>query len=106
MWDNLEHEVVAVSGRSAVVGSEDEPSVSGGESGPVVPVSAEMVAVGVCGPAVNECQHPQMLCVLFAWGKISMPSMVRPSSDFHVYGLPFGLSALGKLGLKLVMRVR
>src|SRR5262249_51913801 len=61
LGNDLHEELVAVSGGAAVVGTEDEPSVSGGEGGPVVPVGGEVVAVGVDGASVDEGEHGQVL---------------------------------------------
>src|SRR6202167_442370 len=55
--NDLLEEFVAVSGGTAVVGTEDEPSVGGGEGGPIVPVGSEGVAVGVGGASVNQREH-------------------------------------------------
>src|SRR6201999_1113673 len=66
LGNDLHEELVAVSGGAAVVGAEDEPSVGGGERGPVVPVGGEVVAVGVGGASVNEREHGQMLLLEFA----------------------------------------
>ena len=59
--NDLHQELVAVSGRAAIVGLEDEPSVGGGQRGPFVPVGLEVVAVGIGGAAVNQGEHGQML---------------------------------------------
>ena len=64
--NDLHEELVAVSGGAAVVGLEDEPSVGGGERGPLVPVGVEVVAVGVGGASVDEGEHGQMLGFEFA----------------------------------------
>src|ERR1700735_4887534 len=45
--NNLQEKLVAVSGGTAVVGAEHEPSISGGERGPLVPVGGEGIAIGV-----------------------------------------------------------
>ena len=54
LGNDLGEEFVAVSGGAAVVGLEDEPSVGGGEGGPLIPVGFEVVAVGVGGATVDE----------------------------------------------------
>src|ERR1700732_3981667 len=68
--NNLLEEFVAVSGGTAVIGLEDQPSIGGGERGPLIPVGFEVVAVGVGGTSVNESEHRQMLGLEFA-GRIN-----------------------------------
>ncbi len=58
--NDLHQELVAVSGRAAVVGLEHQPAVGGGERGPLIPVGCEVVAVGVVGTSVNEGERGQM----------------------------------------------
>src|ERR1700676_2413171 len=81
--NNLMEEFVAVSGGAAVVGLEDEPSVGGGERGPLIPVGFEVVAVGVGGASVNEGECRQMLCLKFA-GRIDQHAFDHGA----VVGLP------------------
>ena len=64
--NDLHEELVAVSGGTAVVGLEDQPSVGGGERGPLIPVGFEVIAVGIGGAAVNEREHRQVLGFEFA----------------------------------------
>src|ERR1700680_3681893 len=52
--NNLHEELVSVSGGTAVIGLEDEPSVGGGERSPLVPIGFEVVAVGIGGGALDE----------------------------------------------------
>ena len=64
--NDLHQELVAVAGGPAIVGLEDQPSVGGGEGGPLIPVGFEVVAVGIGGAAVNQREHGQMLCFEFS----------------------------------------
>src|SRR6266851_5792009 len=59
--NDLHEELISVSAGTAVVGLEDEPSVSGGERSPLVPVGFEVVAVGIGGATMDEREHRQML---------------------------------------------
>ena len=90
--NDLHKELVAVSGGAAVVGAEDEPSVGGGERGPVVPVGGEVVAVGVGGASVDEREHGQMLLLEFA-RRIDQHAFDRGA----VVGLPLIGLALRKI---------
>src|SRR5258706_1694899 len=67
LGNNLFEKFVAVSGGAAVVGLEDQPSVGGGERGPLIPVCCEMVAIGVGGAAIDEGEQGQMLWLKFSW---------------------------------------
>ncbi len=85
--NDLLEEFVAVSGATAVVGLEDEPSVGGGEGGPFIPVGFEVVAVGVGGASVDEGE---------AWEDFSA-SYLTGRVDQHAFdgGAVVGLPAVG-----------
>ena len=57
---------VAVPGGTAIVRLEDQPAIGGGQTIPLIPVSLEVVSVGIGGTAVDERQHGQMLGFEFA----------------------------------------
>ena len=59
-------ELIPVSDRAAIVRLEDQPALSSRDCSPVVPVRLEEIAVRVVGPAVNQGEHPQVLCTELA----------------------------------------
>ena len=82
------------------MGRKTSQPLVGGEGGPVVPVGAEAVAVGVGGTAVDEGEHAQMLGVFLAGGKDEHAFDGMAVVGFPGVGLPLGLGALGKDGVE------
>src|SRR5207244_12839499 len=52
---------VAVPGGTAIVRLEDQPAIGGGQTIPLIPVSLEVVSVGIGGTPTDERQPRQML---------------------------------------------
>src|ERR1700691_5392516 len=66
LGNDLGEEFVAVSGGTAVVGLEDEPSLSGGEARPLVPIGFKAVAIGIGAAGAGEGeQGAHLLCGRF-----------------------------------------
>ena len=58
--NNLHQESVAVATGSPVIGFKDQPSLTSGQSIPLIPVRLEVIAIGSGRPAVNEHERRQV----------------------------------------------
>src|SRR5215813_7099328 len=59
--NNCRRELIAVSGRSAIVRLKDKPAILRGKTVPLVPVGLEVIAVCILWTAVDQHQHRQIL---------------------------------------------
>ena len=57
---NLFEKFVTVTAGTAVIGLENQPALSGGQSVPLIPIGFEVITVSVGRAAVNQHEHRQV----------------------------------------------
>ncbi len=103
---NLQHEIVAIAARSAIVRAKDQPAIGRSESCPIVPIGPKRISVSVSRAAVNKGQHSQMFFA-HTVRRINEHSFDRGAIiRLPLVGLPFRLSSLGKNRIEVADRLR
>ena len=103
---NLQHEIVAIAARPAIVRAEDQPAIGRSQVCPVVPIGFERIPVRLSRATVNERQHTHVfLTHSVRW--INEHTFDRsPVVCLPLVGLPFRLSSLSKNRVEVGDRLR